>query len=97
VSRKPDIESAFDAAIDQVAKCIKAQMPAVGGESAESYLRKLEGELKVERARTLERGAIDGAWFQTTVRWLVEWVPETELGLIASFGRIARAAPRDSG
>jgi hypothetical protein len=97
VTKNSDLESAFDAALGQVAKCIRAKMPAVGGESAESYLRKLESELKVERSRTLERGTVDRDWFQTTVRWLVEWVPETELGLIASFGSIARAAPRDSG
>jgi hypothetical protein len=97
VTGNSDLESAFDAALGQVAKCINAQMPAIGGESAESYLRTLEGELKVERSRALERGTVDRDWFQTTVRWLVEWVPETELALIASFGRIARAAPRDSG
>jgi hypothetical protein len=72
-------------------------MAAVGGEPAEPFLRKLESELKAERSRTLARGTVDRDWFQATVRWLVEWVPETELGLIASFGRIARAAPRDSG
>ena len=89
----PDLAKAFDAAITQVGKCVRAEMKAVGGESAEPYLQKLEGELKAERERAMQRGAIDREWFQTTVRWLVEWVPETELTLIAALGQIARAAP----
>jgi hypothetical protein len=93
VTARSELTSAFDAAIGQVAKCIKAQMPAIGGESAEPYLRKLEAELKTERARAVERGTVDRDWFQTTVQWLVEWVPETELTLIAALGRIARAGP----
>jgi hypothetical protein len=42
---------------------------------------------------SLERGSVDREWFQRTVRWVVEWVPDTELTLIAALGRIARAAP----
>jgi hypothetical protein len=68
-------------------------MTAIDGEAAGPYLRKLEEELKVERARALERGAVDREWFQKTLRWLVEWVPETELTLVAALGRIARATP----
>ena len=89
----PELESAFDAAIIQARNCIKAGMTAVGGEAAGPYLRKLEEELKVERARALERGAVDREWFQKTLRWLIEWVPETELTLVAALGRIARATP----
>ena len=88
-----ELQSAFDAAIAQAQKCIMAGMIAVGGEAAGPYLRKLEEELKLERARALERGAVDREWFQKTVRWLVEWVPETELALVAALGRIARATP----
>ncbi len=69
-------------------------MKAVGGEPAAPYLKKLEKELKLERAKALKRGAVDREWFQRTVRWLIEWAPETELAIIAAFGRIARAAPR---
>jgi hypothetical protein len=86
-----ELESAFDAAITQARKCIKAGMTAVGGEAAGPYLRKLEEELKLERARALQRGAVDREWFRKTLRWLVEWVPETELTLVAALGRIARA------
>jgi hypothetical protein len=47
----------------------------------------------VELDSALVRGAVDREWFQRTVRDLVEWVPETELTLIAALGRIARTAP----
>lgn len=93
MARNPELASAFDAAIGQVRKCISNRMKAVGGETAEPYLVKLADELKLERARALERGTVDREWFQATVRWLVEWVPETELALIASLGRIVRATP----
>jgi hypothetical protein len=91
-----ELESAFDAAITQSRKCIRAGMKAIGGEPAGPLLEKLEEDLKLERARALERGAVDREWFQRTVRDLVEWVPETELTLIAALGRIARTAPTTS-
>jgi len=68
-------------------------MTAIDGGAATPHLRKLEEELRLERARALERGAVDREWFQKTLRWLVEWVPETELTLVAALGRIARATP----
>jgi hypothetical protein len=71
-------------------------MKSIGGEPAAPLLEKLEKELKLERTRAIERGAVDLEWFQRTVRDLVEWVPETELTLIAALGRIARAAPATS-
>jgi hypothetical protein len=85
--------AAFDAAIAQVRKCANTGMKTVGGQAAKPYLEQLEEELKAERARALERRKVDREWFQKTVRWLVEWVPETELTLIAALGRIARATP----
>lgn len=93
MSTTAELESAFDAAIAQARKSIKAGMKAVGGEPAGPYLEKLEEELKLERARAVQRRAVDREWFQRTVRGLIEWLPETELTLIAALGRIARAAP----
>lgn len=89
----PELGAAFDAAIAHVQKCSEAGMKAVGGGQAGPYLEKLEQELKLERSKALERGAVDREWFQKTARWLVEWVPETELMLIAALGRIARVRP----
>ena len=88
-----ELESAFDAALTQVARCVRAGMKAAGGESAGPYLQKLAEDLRLERGRALERGAVDRDWFQATLRWVVEWSPETELDLIAALGRIARVAP----
>ena len=88
-----ELGAAFDAAIAQVQKCAKAGMKTVGGQAAAPYLEQLEEELKAERAKALERRHVDREWFQKTVRWLVEWVPETELTLIAALGRIARVPP----
>lgn len=56
-------------------------------------LGQLEFRLKAERAKALERGAVDPDWVRMTVRWVVEWVPESDLTIIAALGRIARLAP----
>lgn len=92
-----ELEAAFDAAITQAQKSLKAGMKAVGGEPAAPYLEKLGKEIKIERAKALKRGTVDREWFQKTVRWLIEWAPETETALIAALGRIARAMPSDRG
>jgi hypothetical protein len=93
MARHSELETAFDNAVVQVGKCVQTGMKAVGGESAEPYLQKLEQNLRAERERALQRGSVDKEWFQATVRWLVDWVPETELSLIAALGRIARVTP----
>ena len=92
---KPDseLEIAFDAALTEVRKCKGAGMIAIDGNSAAEYLEQLGEELTAERARAIERGAVDREWFQKTVRWLVQWVPESDLTLIAALGRIARVGP----
>jgi hypothetical protein len=88
-----ELKTAFDAAIAQTRKSLKAGMKTVGGESAAAHLERLQQELTLERARAVERGGIDREWFQKTVRELIEWAPETELPLVAALGRIARASP----
>ena len=88
-----ELKSAFDAAIAQTQKSLRAGMKTIGGEPTVPYLEKLQEELTAERARALERGGVDREWFQKTVRGLMEWAPETELPLVAALGRIARAAP----
>ncbi len=90
---KPELDEAFAAAIRATRDIRAAGMTCIDGSSAESNLARLEQELAAERDRALQRGSIDKAWFERTVRWLVEWVPETELSLIAALGGIARAKP----
>lgn len=88
-----ELKTAFDAAIAQTRKSLKAGMKTIGGEPATPHLEKLQEELALERARALERGGVDREWFQKIVRGVLEWAPETELALVAALGRIARAAP----
>ena len=90
---KPELDEAFQKAIETARNCRAAGMNCVDGSSASANLDRLETELIDERGRAFERGSVDKDWFQKTVRWLVEWVPETELTLIAALGRIARAKP----
>jgi hypothetical protein len=71
-------------------------MTCVDGSSAAGNLDQLERELVAAKEHAIRRGAVDNEWFQKTVRWLVEWVPETELTLIAALGRIVRANPSTS-
>ncbi|HMG01157.1 MAG TPA: hypothetical protein VK560_07935 [Gemmatimonadaceae bacterium] len=88
-----ELKTAFDAAIAQTRKSLKAGMKTISGESAAAHLEKLQQDLTLERGRALKRGEVDWEWFQKTVRDLIEWAPETELSLVAALGRIARAAP----
>lgn len=89
----PQLDEAFDAAIDAAHKCRAAGMSSVDGSSADANLDRLAKELNEERDRAVQRGSVDKEWFQKTVRWLVEWVPQDELTLIAALGGIARAKP----
>jgi len=91
--RNPELESAFDAAITQAQDCLKAGMTTATGESARPQLEELERELRSERQHVIESGVVDQAWFQKTLRALVDWLPDTEMTLIAALGRIARARP----
>jgi hypothetical protein len=68
-------------------------MTTIDGSPARPLLDRLEEELKIQRSDAIARGAIDRDWFQRTVRWMDEWVPESEITLIAALGRIARVAP----
>ena len=88
-----ELRNAFDAAIKATTKCRALGMKCLDDSSAAENLQKLEDELVAERERAISRGFVDQEWFQKTVRWLVEWVPETELTLIAALGRIARVKP----
>ena len=57
---------------------------------------RLRADLHAGRAAALEEGGVDPEWVRRTVRWIVEWTPETELPLVAALGAIARASPRAS-
>ncbi|HEY0528208.1 MAG TPA: hypothetical protein VGD02_05230 [Gemmatimonadaceae bacterium] len=89
-----DLQRAFDSCLTEVRKAASRGISTADGDSAESKLQTLEAELVAERERAIAKGSVDRTWFQTTVKWLVEWLPETELTLIAGLGRIARVKPK---
>jgi hypothetical protein len=90
-----DIEAAFDAAIDQAQRAAAADMTALNGGSARQQLGQLEFRLRDERDKALERGSVSRDWVQRTIRWAVEWTPESDITIIAALGRISRLAPPD--
>ncbi len=88
-----ELERAFDTALAQVARLLRADVSSANGDSARPQLERLEQELRRERASAVERGTVDCEWFQKMVRWVVEWVPDSELTLVAALGAILRAGP----
>ena len=90
---QPALERAFDAALAKAEKLLRTDMKTVNGVAARQQLEKLVKELKRERSSSIARGLVDREWLQRTLRWLVEWVPDDELTLVAALGGIVRAAP----
>jgi hypothetical protein len=93
LSTTKELEVAFNAALTHVERSLAAGLKTMDGDSARTQLEKLERELRVQRDEALERGFVDRDWFQQTVRWVTEWVPDTEITLIAALGRIVRVVP----
>jgi hypothetical protein len=91
-----DLESAFDIVLRHVQHSISSGMGTSDGSSARSQLEMLETELRRERAKALQIGMVDREWLQKTVRWVVEWIPDTQFTLVAALGTIARAVPPSS-
>ena len=92
---QPQLQLAFDLALARIERLLANDMKTVKGVSARPQLEKLEKELKHERTLALQRETVDRVWLQRTVRWVVEWVPDKELALLAALGAIVRAAPAD--
>jgi hypothetical protein len=94
LAKGQELEVAFEAALTHVERSLGRDMKTMNGDSAKPQLEKLERELRVQRDQARSRGTVDRDWFQETVRWVTEWVPDTEITLIAALGRIVRSAPR---
>ena len=92
MAKTSDLEQAFDAALRQVRRSIDRGLMTRGGASADALLRKLQSELEMQRRQAIKTGVVDRVWFQETLRSIDEWLPETEIMLIAVLGRIARSA-----
>ena len=93
MAEKTELETAFDEALAEVNRMSDKGMTTVNGGSAVWELDQLATELKAECGRAVERGRVDREWFQKTLKWVVGWVPESNLTLIAALGRIARVRP----
>jgi hypothetical protein len=93
MGKQAELENAFDAAVAQVERLLRSGIKTVDGASARPELEELAKELKRERANAVARRAVDREWLQRTVRSVVEWLPDTELTLVAALGGIVRAAP----
>jgi len=83
------------AALDQTIAAVR-RMEAVGlrtvdGASAQSQLGRLIKELTTQRAAIAGGAPLDPEWAGRLVRWVAEWIPESELPLLARLGSIARA------
>ena len=85
---------AFESALRHVERSLATGMKTMNGDSARPQLKKLERELRLQHDRARNRGTVDRDWFQQTVRWVTEWVPDTEITLIAALGRIVRVTSR---
>ena len=88
-----EIESVFDEALRLTNRALSGALENIDVEEARPKLEALAAELLIERDRAIERGSVDREWIQKTVRWMVEWVPDSDLTLIAAIGRIARLTP----
>jgi hypothetical protein len=88
------LEDAFDAALEEVKRTKDKGMTTLTGSPAAPELDRLANELQDERARALERGRVDREWFQQTLKWVVTWIPDSDLKVIAALGRIVRAQPQ---
>lgn len=89
-----DLDSAFAAALEQVARAQETGLRTADGEPAADQLEQLRTELETERAVAAGRGTADPKWVRRVVRWVAEWTPETDLTLLAALGAIARAGGR---
>ena len=93
MAKGQELEVAFEAALTHVERSLASGMKTMNGDSASPQLERLQRELRLQLDQARSRGTIDRDWFQQTVRWVTEWVPDTEITLIAALGRIIRSAP----
>ena len=96
MAKEAELISAFDAAIEEVKRSRDNGMTTLAGASASPELDQLVTELRAEKARAAERGRVDREWFQKTLKWVVSWLPESDLKVIAALGRIVRVQPQTS-
>ena len=82
---------AIDDAIRAARRLQAGGLRTAAGASAVPQLARLLEELAARRNEVAGGGTVDRAWAGATVRWVAEWLPDEELGLLARLGAIARA------
>lgn len=87
----PTPPAAFAAALRQVERARRDGLATRDGTPAAERLDALHAALAAERDRVAGGGAVDAEWVRRTVREVAAWTPDTELGLLAALGGIARA------
>lgn len=85
---------AFDRAIGQVTRLQREGLETAAGRPAVEELARLRADLEAHRAQANRGDAFDRDWAGGVVRWMAEWLPDSELPLLAALGAIVRAAPR---
>jgi hypothetical protein len=90
---KDALAAAFDRALGVVDRSIANGMRTADGRPAARQLEQLRARLISERALALDRGSVDKVWVGSVVRAVTEWLPESDIALIAALGAIARAKP----
>jgi hypothetical protein len=83
--------AAFDQTIAAVRRMEAVGLRTVEGTSAQSQLGRLLEELSTQRAAVAGGAPLDPEWSGRVVRWVAEWIPESELPLLGRLGGIARA------
>jgi hypothetical protein len=83
--------AAFDQTIAAVRRMEAVGLRTIDGTSAQSQLARLIKELSTQRAAIAGGAPLDPEWPGRVVRWVAEWIPESELPLLARLGGIARA------
>jgi len=84
------LPAAFDDALRQVDRALRADIRTLAGDPAAPLLERLRGELVEQREASLQRGGVDSAWIGATVRWVADWAPERDVALLAALGKLAR-------
>ena len=86
----PTTLRALDDAVRAVRRLQAGRLRTSAGADAAPQLARLLEELTARRREVAAGGTVERAWAGATVRWVAEWLPDDELGLLARLGAIAR-------
>jgi hypothetical protein len=82
--------AAFGGAIAAVRRLEAGGLRTSTGQSALPFLARLGADLVAREGEIAAGKPLDREWAGGVVRWVAEWVPDSELPLIGRLGNIAR-------